>query len=236
MVARGDLGVEMALEQVPLVQKNLIAAAARHSVPVITATQMLESMITNPRPTRAEASDVANAIFDGTDAIMLSGETAVGQYPIEAVSMMARIAEATESSRRYREQRDVANAMLQHEAYGNVSLAIARAARSIAATIDIAAIVAFTQSGYTARLVSKSRPSVPIYALAYTEETARRVSLYWGVTPMLSPHLSHLHELDAHIRELFPKLGYAKDSRVVMTGGHPLAAHGPTNFVKILEL
>lgn len=236
MVARGDLGVEMALEQVPIVQKNLIAAAARHNVPVITATQMLESMIVNPRPTRAEASDVANAIFDGTDAIMLSGETAVGQFPIEALSMMARIAEATESSPRYREQREVANALMRHHDHGDLSLAIARATHSIASTIDIAAIVAFTQSGYTARLVSKNRPSVPIYALVYTEETARRVSLYWGVTPLYCPHLSHLHELDGYIRDLLPKLDYAKGTRVVMTGGHPLAAHGPTNFVKILEL
>ena len=236
MVARGDLGVEMAPEQVPIVQKDLIAAASRHNVTVITATQMLESMITNPRPTRAEASDVANAIFDGTDAVMLSGETAVGQFPVEAVAMMARIAVATESCPRFAEQSELVNYIGHPEEVRDTSLAIAHAARTIAATVGIAAIVAFTQSGYTARLVSKDRPPVPIFALTPSDEVARRVSLYWGVTPIVCPHLSQLYDLDAYVREALPRHGITSGSRVAMTGGHPLAAYGPTNFLKILEL
>ncbi len=169
MVARGDLGVEMAPEQVPIVQKDLIAAAARNHVTVITATQMLESMINNPRPTRAEASDVANAIFDGTDAVMLSGETAAGQYPVEAVTMMARIATATEGSPRYAEQLEAAHRTRQRSQDATSSHAIARAARTIVATVDVAAVVAFTLSGYTARLVSQDRPPVPTFALTPSE-------------------------------------------------------------------
>ena len=236
MVARGDLGVEMAPEQVPLVQKNLIAAASRHNVPVITATQMLESMITNPRPTRAEASDVANAIFDGTDAIMLSGETAVGQFPVEAVKMMARIALATENSPRYQELAEAAHRLRHRREGSNSSLAIAHAARSIAETVDIVAIVAFTQSGYTARLVSKDRPPVPIFALTPSEDIARRVGLYRGVQPIICEHLDHLNELDSYVRKVLPQYGIQAGQKVAMTGGHPLAAHGPTNFIKILEL
>ncbi len=236
MVARGDLGVEMAPEQVPIVQKDLIAAAARHNVTVITATQMLESMITNPRPTRAEASDVANAIFDGTDAIMLSGETAVGQFPVEAVAMMARIATATEGSRRFQEQFESGRLVGDAPDTDNTSLAIAHAARAIAVTTQVKAIVAFTQTGYTARLVSKDRPPVPIFALTPHEEVARRVSLYWGVTPILCAHYEHLNELDRFAREILPQHGLARGSQVAVTGGHPLKRYGPTNFIKILEL
>lgn len=237
MVARGDLGVEMAPEQVPIVQKDLIAAASRHNVPVITATQMLESMITNPRPTRAEASDVANAIFDGTDAVMLSGETAVGQFPVEAVAMMARIASATEGSRRFQEQFALVRSLGHRpDSAGNTSLAISRAARAIAASTNVAAIVAFTQSGYTARLVSKDRPPVPIFALTPNEEVARRVSLYWGVTPIICERFEHLNELDAFAREVLPQHGIAPGNQVALTGGHPLRHFGPTNFIKILEL
>lgn len=235
MVARGDLGVEMAPEQVPIVQKDLITAASRESVAVITATQMLESMIVNPRPTRAEASDVANAIFDGTDAVMLSAETAAGQYPIEAVQMMARIALATEASPGYRKILEVGRTW-DREADGNSSLAIALATHTIAETVQLAAIVAFTQSGYTARLVSKSRPPVPIFALTPSEEVARRVSLYWGVIPIVCPHLELLNSLDEWVRQTLPKYGIGTGSRVAMTGGHPLGAYGPTNFIKILEL
>ena len=236
MVARGDLGVEMAPEQVPIVQKNLIAAAARQNVTVMTATQMLESMITNARPTRAEASDVANAIFDGTDAVMLSGETAAGQFPVEAVSMMARIATATENSTRYKEQLEVRRHLGRHDDDVDMSLAIAHAARTVAETLPIAAVVAFTQSGRTARLVSKDRPPVPIFALTPSDETARRVALFWGVTPIICPLLEHLKDLDAFIRQALPQYGIPPASLVAMTGGHPLAAFGPTNFVKILVL
>ena len=236
MVARGDLGVEMAPEQVPIVQKDIIAAASRHNVTVITATQMLESMINNPRPTRAEASDVANAIFDGTDAVMLSGETAVGQFPVEAVKMMARIALATERSARHMQLFEATLRAQERDERPDSSLAIAKAARTIVATVEIAAIVAFTLSGYTARLVSKDRPPVPIFALTPEEAVARRVSLYWGVSPLLCPRFEHLNELDAFLRRALPEQGLARGNRVVVTGGHPLAAYGPTNFIKILEL
>ena len=236
MVARGDLGVEMAPEQVPIVQKDLITAASRHNVPVITATQMLESMINNPRPTRAEASDVANAIFDGTDAVMLSGETASGQFPVEAVSMMVRIAGATEASSRYRELLDTTNRLRRPDGASHSSLAIAHAARAIAVTTEVQAIVAFTQSGHTARLVSKDRPPVPIFALTPSEEVSRRVELYWGVTPIMCPHFEHLNELDAFVRRVLPQFGLDKGTKVAMTGGHPLRQYGPTNFLKILEL
>jgi len=236
MVARGDLGVEMAPEQVPIVQKNLIAAASRYNVPVITATQMLESMINNPRPTRAEASDVANAIFDGTDAVMLSGETAAGKFPVEAVGMMARIANATEASVRYREVTESMYTVHHHRNQGNSSLAISHAARAIAATTEVQAIVAFTLSGHTARLISKDRPSVPIFALTPSEEVARRVALYWSVTPIVCPRFQMLNMLDDYVRQVLPQYGFVEGASVVMSGGHPLAHFGPTNFVKILVL
>ncbi len=237
MVARGDLGVEMPLEQVPIVQKDLIAAAARHNVTVITATQMLKLMIQNARPTRAEASDVANAIFDGTDAVMLSGETANGQFPVEAVEMMARIARTIEGSERYHHQLSTLHQLRHQDGPGNSSLAISHAARAIVETMDVAAIVAFTQSGYTARLVSTDRPNVPIIALTPSPEIARRVALYWGATPLICPVLEHLNELDAFVRRELPAHGFAKPGdRIVLTGGHPMVKRGATNFIKLLEL
>ncbi|GAC1654531.1 MAG: pyruvate kinase [Herpetosiphon sp.] len=237
MVARGDLGVEMAPERVPVVQKELIAAAARHNVTVITATQMLESMIHNARPTRAEASDVANAIFDGSDAVMLSGETANGAYPVEAVEMMARIARTTEESDRYRHQIDALPHLWHPEDRSDPALAIAHAARGIADTLPIAAIVAFTQSGYTARLVASSRPSCPVIALTPSDEIARRVALYWGVQPLLCPWFDQLNQIDSFLREELPRHGIAQPGeRVVITGGHPLLERGRTNFVKVLDL
>lgn len=238
MVARGDLGVEMPPEQVPIAQKNIIQAAAEHNVVVITATQMLESMISNPRPTRAEASDVANAIFDGTDAIMLSGETAVGQFPIEAVQMMHRIAVTTESCERFQQQSDVfyrmANPLHSNE---DTSAAISHAARTIAHTMNVAAIVAFTQSGYTARLVSKDRPPVPIYALTPEAHVARRAALYWGVKPLICPPLDRLDDLTDYMQQvLLQNQCVEHGERIVMTGGHPLAHRGATNFVKIVDI
>ena len=237
MVARGDLGVEMPLEHVPLVQKDLITAAGHHNVSVITATQMLESMIQNARPTRAETSDVANAIFDGTDAIMLSGETATGQYPVEAVEVMVRIATVTEASDRYQKQREAAHQLRRAELHPNSSVAISHAARAIAETLPIKAIVAFTQSGYTARLVSTDRPGVPIFALTPSPEVARRVALYWGVTPLICPFFEVLSDVDGWVNHNLPALGLAAvGDQVVITGGHPMAAHGATNFLKVLSL
>lgn len=237
MVARGDLGVEMFPERVPLAQKTIIQSAAERNVVVITATQMLESMIHNPRPTRAEASDVANAIFDGTDAVMLSGETAVGKYAVEAIQMMHRIAVTTEESARYKEQIDLVHDMRRPRHRPDSSLAISHAARTIADIVDVAAIVAFTQSGYTARLVSKDRPPVPIYALTPEPDIARRLALYWGVVPLVCPPIDRLDDLTDYMTNLLlENRCVQRGDRVVMTGGHPLVVRGPTNFIKIIEI
>ncbi len=238
MVARGDMGVEMYPEQVPLAQKRIIQAAAEHNVMCITATQMLESMINNPRPTRAEASDVANAIFDGTDAVMLSGETAVGQFPIDAVRMMHRIAVTTEGSDRFRQQLELFHDLTNRPARGeDTSTAISHAARTISTSLDIAAIIAFTQSGYTARLVSKDRPPVPIFALTPDPIVARRTALYWGVTPFICPPIDRLDDLtDYMVKILLENNCCSRGDKVVMTGGHPLAARGATNFIKIVDV
>lgn len=237
MVARGDLGVEMPPEQVPLAQKTIIQTAANHNVIVITATQMLESMIHHPRPTRAEASDVANAIFDGTDAVMLSGETAVGEFAVEAVQMMHRIAVTTEESARYREQSDALHRNHNVSKHADSSQAISHAARTIARTLDVRAIVAFTQSGYTARLVSKDRPPVPIFALTPEQHVARRLSLYWGVKPFICPPIDRLDDLTQYMQKMLKEHECVESGdRIVMTGGHPLPARGATNFIKIVDI
>ncbi|HEY1015239.1 MAG TPA: pyruvate kinase [Herpetosiphonaceae bacterium] len=233
MVARGDLGVELPAEQVPLIQKRIIAAANREGVPVITATQMLESMIVNPRPTRAEASDVANAILDGTDAVMLSGETANGAYPVEAVTMMAKIAEVTEQGRGRNPQRDAA-ASRTPDTYSH---AISHAACAIADSINIMAIVAFTSSGYTARLVSKDRPQVPIVAMTHEYDVYHRLALLWGIEPLLCPFVSRLDDLCNLAASIMVERNVVKPGdSVVITGGHPLAVRGTTNFLKILDI
>jgi pyruvate kinase len=150
--------------------------------------------------------------------------------------MMVRIAGATEASSRYRELLDATNRLRRPDGASHSSLAIAHAARAIAVTTEVQAIVAFTQSGHTARLVSKDRPPVPIFALTPSEEVSRRVELYWGVTPIMCPHFEHLNELDAFVRQVLPQFGLDKGTKVAMTGGHPLRQYGPTNFLKILEL
>jgi pyruvate kinase len=175
MVARGDLGVELAVEKVPPIQKHIIARANSLGVPVITATQMLESMVASPRPTRAEASDVANAIFDGTDAVMLSQETAIGQYPVEAVATMARIAREAEATPYLAAPPPPAVGAL------DVPATVCRAAVQIATDLGCTAIVAFTESGATARYVSRFRPRTPILGLTTSEAARRRMALYWGV-------------------------------------------------------
>ncbi|MCU0490829.1 MAG: pyruvate kinase [Chloroflexaceae bacterium] len=234
MVARGDLGVEMPPERVPLVQKQIIDAANRSLIPVITATQMLESMIHNPRPTRAEASDVANAILDGSDAVMLSGETAAGDYPIESVQMMAQIADAIEATGRHS---DIA---VQHWAIPEVKStprAIAAAACTVASTLPVRAIAVLTQSGSSARLVSHYRPTVPIIALAPTEETCRRMSLFWGVTAVQIEWGDRLDEVEKQVQFILRDRGLVqRGDLVVFTGGHPVYRHGPTNFVKVVEI
>lgn len=234
MVARGDLGVEMPSERVPLVQKQIIDAANRALIPVITATQMLESMIQNPRPTRAEASDVANAIIDGSDAVMLSGETAAGAYPIEAVQMMALIADAIEDSGAHTGS-DVASPRWAIPEVQSTPRAIADAACTIARAQSVRAIAVLTQSGASARLVSHYRPNVPIIALCPSEETARRVSLYWGVTPMVIQIEDRLDALEKQIKFLLRDRGLCqRGDNLVLTGGHPIYSYGPTNFLKVI--
>jgi len=230
MVARGDLGVELAPEKVPLVQKRIIELANLAAKPVITATQMLESMIESPRPTRAEASDVANAILDGTDAIMLSGETAVGRYPVEAVETMARVAmeiqrnaELLESGRRPR------------NASRTRPEAIAAAVDAVVDSLDeIRAIWVFTQSGTTARVIAHHRPAVPIIAFTPRETCYRRMALVWGVHPVLTPEVSNFRELSARVFPLAQSLGLARPGdTIVMTGSHPFNAIAETNFLKV---
>ncbi len=235
MVARGDLGVEMPAEQVPVVQKQLIEAANSAGVPVITATQMLDSMIRNPRPTRAEASDVANAIIDGTDAVMLSGETATGMFPVESVRMMARIAEVAEASGRHGDHVDMSR--LSSVPAPSVSNAISAAACAIVQSLPVRAIVAFTMSGSTARLVAHMRPTVPILAFTPSEVVYHRLSLVWGITPILSDYVEHLEQLGDRVGEVMQARGFAQPGdMVVVTGGHPIAARGKTNFVKVIQV
>jgi pyruvate kinase len=235
MVARGDLGVEMAPEEVPVVQKQLIEAANSAGKPVITATQMLDSMIRNPRPTRAEASDVANAIIDGTDAVMLSGETANGAFPIESIEMMSRIAEVAEASGRHGDTTGVSRWHVEHLA--DMASAISSAACAIVQILPVRGIVAFTKSGRTAQLVSKQRPLVPIFAFTPEPEVYRRLNLVWGVVPMMVDYVDRLDDLSDRVTERLLYAGYAeRGDQVVMTGGHPIAAHGATNFVKVIQL
>ena len=190
MVARGDLGVELSPEQVPVVQKEIIAAANRRAIPVITATQMLESMVHNPRPTRAEASDVANAIFDGTDAVMLSAETAIGEYPVEAVTIMAKI--AAEADSHFDDFGLNEPPVIEPLPFAQV---IAEATNTAARRLHARAIVARTRTGFTARLVSKHRPPAPIVAVTPDPDIARQLTLLWGVFPEVVPNVGRLDDL-----------------------------------------
>ncbi len=236
MVARGDLGVEIAPEQVPLVQKEIIRLCNRMSKPVITATQMLQSMIDSPRPTRAEASDVANAILDGSDAVMLSGETSVGKYPIEAVRMMAKIAENVERSASfpYRQLLDIQDDGTQASTQRLISRAISRATVEIAEECNATAILTSTESGRTARTVARHRPRVRLIAATPFVETARRMQLVWGVTPVL---VDPFHDTDQMIHTMVQaavSCGYAEVGReVVLTAGIPFEVHGVTNMLKV---
>ena len=228
MVARGDLGVEMPPERVPTLQKHIIRQAKDHLIPVITATQMLESMITSPRPTRAEASDVANAIIDGTDATMLSGETAAGQYPVESVETMVRIALEAESSFPPRERRR------QH--VESDSHAISHAACHITESMVVKVIAAFTHTGFSARLVSKDRPAVPIYAFVPDEKVGRRLALDWGVLPTVIEYGGETEELIAKVEAELARLGAVNSGdAVVVVGGTPMGVAGKTNFIKIVR-
>ncbi|RUT29529.1 pyruvate kinase [Paenibacillus zeisoli] len=233
MVARGDLGVEIPAEDVPLAQKTMIEKCNRVGKPVITATQMLDSMQRNPRPTRAEASDVANAIFDGTDAIMLSGETAAGKYPVESVLTMSRIAEKAESALKYREIFEKQS----HAQQTTVTEAISQAVANSALDLNAKAIITSTETGYTARMVSKYRPQSPIIAVTTVDQTLRRLALAWGVTPVKGEQASSTDELFDCAMKGGVESGLVKEGDlVVITAGVPLGRSGSTNLVKISQI
>jgi pyruvate kinase len=230
MVARGDLGVELPFEEVPYAQKRIIALCNRLGRPVITATQMLESMITHPRPTRAEASDVANAILDGTDAVMLSAETATGQYPRLAVEAMTRIITEIESRvrPRHRDERR------RNETAISTEFAIAAASAAAVTMLDAPVLIVFTKSGFSARVVAAHRPSVPILVLTDVPRTFRQLALVWGVIPELVKHCNTYDEMVKLALEAVQRRGLARDGdRVVVTAGVPFDVPGTTNLLKI---
>jgi len=239
MVARGDLGVELGTEDVPIVQKRIIAMANAAGKVVITATQMLESMVENPRPTRAEASDVANAILDGTDAVMLSGESAVGKYPVETVETMARIADYTEEhgmgSIRPR-RADARRTDLPPGPPGPgtpVTRSLTRVASSVAEELGCTMIVAFTESGITARLVSSHRPRVPVVAVTHDDRVYRRLALWWGIVPVKSEFVENSDDLLAAGEARLKARGLVqKGDTLLMLSGHSIAA-AATNMLRV---
>lgn len=230
MVARGDLGVEMPAEQVPITQKMIIHKANALGIPVITATQMLESMLENPRPTRAEASDVANAVLDGSDALMLSGETAVGKYPIEAVQAMARIAEYTEHFM----QHERGNRFIALEGNQSVTDAIGENTVELAYDLNAKLIITLTSSGYSARMVARHRPMVPILAVTVQEQVRRRLALVWGITSIsvIEHHDTERMVMDALDAARRLNLVLPGD-RVVFTAGVPAGISGNTNMLQV---
>ena len=231
MVARGDLGIEMSPAEVPIIQKVIIDKTIKQRRVCIVATQMLESMIEEPIPTRAEASDIANAIMDGTDAVMLSGETAMGKYPVEAVAMMREIANNTENC-----QFCLSNLILDiNEHYELSPQAIANAAVKMAQDLHAKAILAFSHTGYTPKLLAKLRPQVPVIAISDMEKTCRKLNLYWGITPshkewdaVLDTNI--LKEIDKYI---FENTSFKKDERIIIIGSIPKLITGRTNFIRV---
>ncbi|MFW6313220.1 MAG: pyruvate kinase [Spirochaetota bacterium] len=232
MVARGDLGVQLALEDIPLAQKRIITFCNDHNKPVITATQMLDSMIENPRPTRAELTDVANAIFDGTDAVMLSGETASGRYPTRACETLDRIARTIEASPEYRDR-----AMGDFNLRGtsnDVGSAVAKATFVVASDVDAAAIIAPSLRGNSPRLLSRFRPSQPIIAVTTTELVQRQLLLYWGIVPLVADEVVHSEQMVQNaIRNALDRGLIGRNDRVVTTAGIPLHSAIPMNTIKV---
>lgn len=233
MVARGDLGVEMSPATVPVAQKEIIQCANRHAKIVITATQMLDSMINNPRPTRAEATDVANAIFDGTDAVMLSGETAAGKYPIESVQMMDSI--VCEAEKHLKEWGHKTEFLLQDD--DDDSITIAHAAHEMANDRDVAGIVVFTQSGRSAQWMSKTKPHVPIYAFTPSLNTFHKLGLLWGVIPLLVPHADTLETMITHVEAAITSSTLLKPGQqVVVISGFPVGEFRKPNLALLYTL
>ncbi|WP_165982237.1 pyruvate kinase [Dankookia rubra] len=233
MVARGDLGVECPPEEVPLIQKRIVRAARAAGKPVVVATQMLESMIASPSPTRAEASDVATAVFDGADAVMLSAETAAGQYPYEAVNMMDRIVARVEQDPDWRRQTDTA----RPEPEPNSAGAIAAAARQVAHTIQAQAIATFTSTGSTTLRVARERPDCPILGLTASMESARRLAVVWGVHPLLTQEPHSMGDMVSKALRAAQQEGFANPGQeVVVTAGVPFGTPGTTNALRVATL
>lgn len=233
MVARGDMGVEIPLEEVPVLQKKMIKMANARGKHVITATQMLESMINNPRPTRAEATDIANAIYDGTTAIMLSGESAAGKYPVEAVKTMARIAENAEKDIDYRSRmRRIGDGDKEE-----ITTAIAYATCSAAMDLGAAAIITVTMSGFTAEAISRFKPKCPIIGCTVNERACNQLNLLWGVNPLMLKKEDNAEELFADAVTEAKKAGYVNTGdTVVITAGMPLGIAGRTNMIRVVEV
>ena len=233
MVARGDLGVEIAAEELPFLQKEIIKKCNERFKPVITATQMLDSMIRNPRPTRAEASDVANSIYDGTDAIMLSGETAMGRYPLQAIRMMVKIAVDTEKHLPYDEFLK-SNIKRKDK---NISVAVAHSAVTTALSIDAELIIASTFSGFTTRIVSKLRPEATVIGLSPLKRTLRKMQLYWGVIPLETGEVNSTDNLLASAVKSVKEADYVKkDDFIVLTAGVPTGVAKLTNMIKVEKI
>ncbi len=230
MIARGDLGVELGPEKVPMIQKRAIQRAHAHGLPVITATQMLESMTHNPRPTRAEVSDVANAVFDDTDAVMLSGETASGDHPLEALAMMDRVVREAEASR-------TDAGYQQPEGVGSVPETIADAVRTAAAELKLGAIAAFTEYGRSAQLISLHRPKAPIVAFSTHPLTRRRLAICWGVTTRSVPKVATVEALSLHAERVLMRDGLVrKGDHVAFVAGTPVGRPGHTNLLKLFTV
>jgi pyruvate kinase len=229
MVARGDLGVEVPPEKVPAIQKHIIRRAAEYRKPVITATQMLESMIDNPRPTRAEVSDVANAVYDGTDAVMLSGESAVGKYPVQTVAMMARI--VADAERHIKE--DSYSESRERRTHLSIAETICEATAHAADDLDLRGIALFTESGVTARQLSKYHPASPIFALSPVEVTINRLNLLWGTTPIRCPKVNTTEALVECAENLLEQGGYVRPREVIAIVAGTRTKSGSTNFLRL---
>ncbi len=231
MVARGDLGVEVPPEKVPAIQKHIIRRATDYRKPVITATQMLESMIDNPRPTRAEASDVANAVYDGTDAVMLSAESAAGKYPVEAVAMMAKIVVETEAQIGLEEP--VYTQRRKRGSRLSVAETVCESMAHAAEELDVAAIAIFTETGATARLLSKYRPDAPIFAMSPFQKVVHRSMLLWGTTPLLCERFSDTDELVNMAEDILERLGHVRRHEIVGIVAGTRTRSGATNFLRL---